>query len=754
VSQSKPVNKPALRSAVQSVIALSALSVLPLQAQDNDGEERIVTNAPRSFEAVRVDTAPVIDGIIDEAVWQQAEMITDFHQTSPGDGDPTSEPTELYVVYTDQALYIAARMYDSEPELISAPTIRHGQGLPFDDRLVVILDPFNQGRAGYRFETNLNGVRHDALYENTTSFRLDWNTIWETATSVEDNAWVAEIEIPFKSLPFDPNVETWGFNFGRGIRRKGEEMAWVSQNRSYNPSIMGEMTGMRDMDQGLGLDIVPSFAAVRQRQYSPAASDESLEPSLDAFYRLTPSLNAALTINTDFSATEVDNRQVNLTRFSLFFPEKRDFFLNDSDLFQFGNISGFAGGNNAASGASQQNARPYFSRKLGLSGNGQPVDIEVGARISGRQGRFNIGTLAIRQDAYGNVAASDLLITRLSANVLEDSQIGVIFTDGDPTSNLDNSVMGADFQYVNNEFMGDRILQGDLFYQQSDTPGLVGDDASWGFGIRLPEGEGLRTRVGYKVVEENFNPAMGFVNRSNISDLTADIGYTYFFDNSDYLQSAFAGIDMQRIDVLDGDLQSEVIAWRLLELRSNSRDTFSLAYYNNKENVLAPFTIYRDPDREVIIQPGNYDFNEQEISFGTGGQREFSGSISYRQGDFYNGDRTNISTEFSWNQSRYFRMSLSHDWNDIELPQGNFITRLSSLNTQVAFSPTLYWINLVQYDNLSEEIGINTRLQWVPKAGQEGFIVLNYNVQDRDRNNRFEAAYSDLSVKFRYTFRF
>lgn len=754
MSQSKPANKPVLRTAIQSVLTLSALGALPLQAQDNEGEERIVTYAPRSFEAARVDTAPVIDGIIDEAVWQQAEMITDFHQTSPGDGDPTSEPTELYVVYTDQALYIAARMYDSEPELISAPTIRHGQGLPFDDRLVVILDPFNQGRAGYRFETNLNGVRHDALYENTTSFRLDWNTIWETATSVEDDAWVAEIEIPFKSLPFDPNVETWGFNFGRGIRRKGEEMAWVSQNRSYNPSIMGEMTGMRDMDQGLGLDIVPSFAAVRQRQFSPAASDESLEPSLDAFYRLTPSLNAALTINTDFSATEVDNRQVNLTRFSLFFPEKRDFFLNDSDLFQFGNISGFAGGNNAASGASQQNARPYFSRKLGLSGNGQPVDIEVGARISGRQGRFNIGTLAIRQDAYGNVAASDLLITRLSANVLEDSQVGVIFTDGDPTSNLDNSVMGADFQYVNNEFMGDRILQGDLFYQQSDTPGLVGDDASYGFGIRLPEGEGLRTRVGYKVVEENFNPAMGFVNRSNISDLTADIGYTYFFDNSDYLQSAFAGIDMQRIDVLDGDLQSEVIAWRLLELRSNSRDTFSLAYYNNKENVLAPFTIYRDPDREVIIQPGNYDFNEQEISFGTGGQREFSGSISYRQGDFYNGDRTNISTEFSWNQSRYFRMSLSHDWNDIELPQGNFITRLSSLNTQVAFSPTLYWINLIQYDNLSEEIGINTRLQWVPKAGQEGFIVLNYNVQDRDRNNRFEAAYSDLSVKFRYTFRF
>ena len=330
----------------------------PAAAQDRIQEQRVDTSAPKSLRAVRVETAPVIDGIIDEAVWQQAERRTDFHQTRPGDGTPTSEPTELYVIYTEEALYIAARMYDSEPELISAPTIRHGQGLPFDDRLVVILDPFNQGQAGYRFETNLNGVRHDALYENTSSFRLDWNTIWDTATSVDGNSWVAEIEIPFKSLPFDPNVETWGFNFGRGIRRRNEEMAWVSQNRSYNPSIMGEMTGMRGMDQGLGLDIVPSFAAVRQRGFDPAMRDESLEPSLDAFYRLTPSLNAALTLNTDFSATEVDNRQVNLTRFSLFFPEKRDFFLNDSDLFQFGNISGLSGGNNATSGASRENARP------------------------------------------------------------------------------------------------------------------------------------------------------------------------------------------------------------------------------------------------------------------------------------------------------------------------------------------------------------------------------------------------------------
>ncbi len=534
-----------IASACASIIFFTPQIV---NAQADELTEQVVdTAALRSFRAVKVNSAPIMDGILDDPQWQEANLITDFHQIRPGVGTTPSEPTELYVVYTEDALYIAARMYDSDPELISAPTIRHGQGLPFDDRLVVILDPFNQGRAGYRFETNLNGVRHDALYESTQSFRLDWNTIWETATSIDGKSWVAEIEIPFKSLPFDPNLDTWGFNFGRGIRRKNEEMAWVSQNRTYNPSIMGEITGLEGMNQGVGLDVVPSFAAIRSRFFNPGGKDERLEPSLDAFYRLTPSLNAAATINTDFSAVEVDNRQVNLTRFNLFFPERRDFFLNDSDLFQFGNISRLSAGNDASNGASRENARPYFSRKLGLSATGAPVDIEYGGRISGRVGRWNIGTLAIRQGETDTVAPSDLFITRVSANVLADSRVGFIYTDGDPTSNLDNRVMGADFQYVNNSFLEDRILQGDLFYQKSDTPGLVGDDASYGFGIAFPEADGLRTRAAYKVVEKNFNPAMGFVNRSDIADLTADIGYTHFF-NSGFLQSAFAGIDMQRVE--------------------------------------------------------------------------------------------------------------------------------------------------------------------------------------------------------------
>lgn len=735
-------------------LCLSLLFCSAVSAQQTPQQETVVSTAVvKQFRVTRIDTPPLIDGVLDEAVWQQAEVLTDFHQTRPGNGTPTSERTEVYVLYDDDAMYIGARMYDSEPHLISAPTIRHNLGLGSDDRLVVILDPFNTRRAGYRFETNLNAVRHDALYQTTTSFQAEWSTIWDVKTSVDGESWIAEMEIPFKSLPMDPAIDTWGFNFGRGIRRRGEEMAWVSQDRSYNPSISGQATGLTGMDQGLGLDLVPSFSANQRRRFNPSDQSGALEPSLDAFYRLTPSLNAALTINTDFSATEVDNRQVNLTRFNLFFPEKRDFFLNDSDLFQFGNISGMAGGNNASSGGSRENARPYFSRKLGLSASGEPVDIEAGGRLSGRVGRWNIGTLAIRQDDYGAVDASDLLITRVTANVLNDSNIGFIYTNGDPTSNRDNSVIGTDFQYVNNNFRDGKILAADAWYQQSDTPGLSGDDASFGFGIRLPQSTGLRWRAGYKEVQRNFNPAMGYVNRSNIQDLTADIGYTHFIDN-DFFQSVFTGIDAQRIDVIDGGLQSETFAFRLMELQTTTNDGLNVTYNSNKEVVQRPFTIYSEPGRQVIIQPGAYDFDEQQIGISSGGQRKFSGRFSYLTGDFYNGDRTNLNGSLSWNQSRYFTLSVNYDWNDIQLPQGDFITRLSSLSSQVAFSSTLYWISLLQYDNVSEEMGINTRLHWIPRAGQEGFIVLNYNMQDKDKDNSFESAYSDLSLKFRYTFRF
>ena len=633
---------------------------------------------------------------------------------------------------------------------------------------MVILDPFNTGRSGYRFETNANGVRHDALYTNINSFQSDWTVIWDTAATIDETGWVAEMAIPFKSLPFDVSTSDWGFNFGRGIRRRGEEMAWVSRNRTYNPSILGLATGMQGMDQGMGLDVVPSLAVGEQKAFVSGGedpTDSSTNPSLDVFYRFTPSLNGALTINTDFSATEVDDRQVNLTRFNLFFPEKRDFFLTDADLFEFGRISGSGSNesNEATSRPSRENARPFFSRRIGLSALGTPVDIEYGGKLSGRVGRWSLGSLAISQDAFGieglpgYVEAQDLFVGRVSANVLEESNVGIVMTDGNPQANIDNSVVGADFRFLNSRIAGGRTLEADAWYQQSDTPGLVDDDAAFGLGVNMPNTAGFRGGFSVKEIERNFNPALGFISRADVRDTAFDVGYTRFYEG-DTLQRLNLGLDAQRFDLLDGGgLQSENIVFKLLELETHTRDAVRLRYITNEENVAEPFVVYfdsSDPAGSVTIPAGHYSFDEASIRLATGNQRALSGNITYLAGDFYDGRRTNVSGQFSWKPSRHFILNLDYDWNDVELPQGDFVTRLVGLSTQVVFSTNLAWITLAQYDNVSEVLGFNTRLHWIPKAGQEGFIVLNHNLQDFDKNASFQSAVADVSVKFKYTFRF
>ena len=732
------------------LFAVAWLAPWPAAAQEaaTDGPDKRVR-------AVRVAAPPAIDGRLDDEAWAEAEVITDFHQIRPGNGATPSERTEVYVVYTADALYVGARMFDSEPGRIAAPTVRHGEGLGSDDRLVLILDPFNSGRTGYRFETNLNGVRHDALYESVSSFESEWTVIWDVAAAVFERGWTAELEIPFKTLPFDPAIDTWGFNFGRGIRRRGEEMAWVSRNRSYNASILGLATGLEGMDQGRGLDIVPSLSMNRQETFSPSVTAASVEPSLDVFYRLTPSLNASLTVNTDFSASEVDDRQVNLTRFNLFFPEKRDFFLNDADLFEFGRIGGV--GNGASSGSSNNNGRPFFSRSLGLGPSGTPVDLQYGGKLSGRVGRWNIGMLAIRQDGFESedtsVDESAVLVGRVSANVLGESSVGAILTAGDPRSNTGNAVAGVDFRYLNTRLAGGRVLEADAWVQRSDTDGLTGDDAAFGLGIGMPNNSGWSGALYHKAVQRHFNPALGFVSRAGVRDTTLNVGYTHFV-GSDLVQSVSAGVDAQRIAFLDGGLQSEVLVGRLLEVATNSGEDLSVLHSVTREVVTAPFTIYADHEREVVVPPGSYAFGETQVRVSTGGQRALSASLTYRTGDFFDGARRNVGTGVSWQPSRYFGLDLDYDRNAIALPQGDFVTRLVRLATEVNFSSTIYWVNLFQYDNVSEVLGVNARLVWIPTAGQEGLLVFNHRMEDRDKDGRFRSDLTDLNVKLSYTFRF
>mgnify|MGYP001353332156 CR=1 FL=1 len=733
--------------ALTALVVVLCFGVEPAQAQATLDE-------PKRSHAKRTATPPFIDGNLDDAVWQQAEIIDDFHQTRPGDGTEPTERTEIRLLYDDDALYVAGRLWDSEPENINASVLRHNQNLGSDDRLAVIIDPFNTGRGGYRFETNAFGVRHDMLYQNISQVNSEWAVIWDVQTQIDEYGWTFEMEIPFKTLPFDPSIDTWGFNFARAIRRRGEEAVWVSRNRSYNPSIVGQVSGFYGMDPGIGLDVMPSISVNQQKRYDSGSAESDTNPSLDVFYRVTPSLSASLTVNTDFSATEVDDRQVNLTRFNLFFPEKRDFFLNDADLFEFGRIGVQSfNGPIASSPATRQNARPFFSRRLGLSAFGTPADLEYGGKLSGRIGRFSIGTLAMRQAAFENIDATDVFVSRMSANVLSESAIGFVATHGDPNSNLDNSVLGVDFRYLNTRLPGGRVVEGDAWVQQSDTQGLDSEDSAYGLRIDFPNREGLRGGIAIKDIERNFKPALGYINRSNIRDLTADISYTHFLE-SDRLLSVFSGLDAQRITFLDGGLQSQILMARLLRVETRTRDNIELRYTASKEVVVQSFNIFGGGSGAVSIPAGGYSFGETVLSIDTASFRPLSGSFSYREGDFYDGDKRSVRGNLTWRQSAAFQLGLRYDWNDVDLPQGQFISRLLGITAEVNFSSTLSWINLIQYDNDSEVLGINSRLHWVPRAGQEGFIVLNHNLQDFDKDNSFQSSFSDLSVKFNYTFRF
>lgn len=715
------------------LIILCGLSALE-DARPQDAA--VIGSQEKSVRIVRTTAPPTIDGVLDDAVWQSAATVDDLHEIQPTEYADASERTVIYLLYDDDAIYIGAQMYDSEPELITDRILRQGERVFGDDWISVMLDTFHDRRSGYRFFTNPNGIRQEGIYQNVTETEWEWQGIWQAAASKNDEGWAAEMAIPFKTVSFDPNSDTWGINFRRGLARRDERIGWVSRNRNTDPSTSGIVVGFEGLEQGVGLDVVPSVSVTDERPFGASTGGTEFDPSLDVFYKISPSLTSSLTINTDFSATEVDDRQVNLTRFGLFFPEKRDFFLQDADIFEFGGL--------------EQNGRPFFSRRIGLSDNGEPVDLEVGGKISGRAGRFNLGALAIRQDAVGDIEADNALVARVSANVLEESTVGMIATAGDPRSNDDNSVVGADFAYRNTRLGTGRLLEGNAWVQQSDTTGKMGDDKAYGLSIRMPNSLGFGGNFRFSRLEENFNPALGFVNRRGIEQL--NIGTQYVVrPRQGILRLIESGLSGQRVErISDGALESQRIQLRIFQAESRQGDEAQLRYRGSKETLFEDFEI----SEGIVIPPGEYSFNDASFEIETGDQRRVWGALDVRTGDFFSGTRDEIEVSLSWRPSGRLLTELSYEYNDVDLLEGAFETRLVQFRTNVVFSSTLSWVTLMQYDNVSETIGINSRLHWIPEAGREAFLVLNHNLQDLDRDNDFKSSFSEAAIKFSYTFRF
>lgn len=717
------------------VVVTVAIGMLSVTCATHGQIPSSSTDQSKVVEIARVTTPPRLDGVLDDEAWLMATSINDMHQYFPLDHVPATEETEILLSYDKDFLYIGARLLDSEPDQITARVMAQGESIQFDDAFAIILDTFNNKRTGYQFAVNPNGVRDDGVFETPTELNRDWEGVWFAEATINDEGWLAEFAIPFRTLNFNEDNTNWGFTVERKIARTQEEIAWVSHNLQVNPGTSGLITGLSGMNQGRGIDIVPSLIVSENRDFNNGTTNSDIDPALDVFYKFTPSLTGVLTLNTDFSATEVDDRQINLTRFSQFFPEKRGFFLQDVDIFSFGGLN--------------RNGIPFFSRPIGLSNKGQPVDLNVGAKLTGRVGRWNIGVLNVHQEEFQGVDASNLFVGRVSANVLEESSVGLIATDGDPRSNLDNSLVGFDFRYRNTRLPSGRTLQGEFWYQQSHTEGIDNDDEAFGFQLSSPNEIGLQGRISYMRIEENFNPGLGFVNRSDIEKSEAQFAFVRRLEDHRFIRSIKNSGFITQFNQIDGGLQSRLIFLQPLEIETNSGNSGAVQLKRQREVLVNDFEI----SDGVIIPPGDYEFESYSIEFKGARQRAFAPFFDWSGGDFYNGDRLKLLAGLDWRPNSRVNLGLSYEYNDIVLPTGDFTTRLIQINANYSINARWSWINLIQYDNVSESAGIYSRLRWNPRAGQNLFIVLN---QTLDATGVFSGLKSDslaFSVKYTHTLR-
>jgi hypothetical protein len=711
-------------------IVLLCLLLHPLAIVHAQGPEK-------QFEAVFTHSAPLIDGVLDDGVWDDAIIIDDFHEAEPIEFAPAKDATQVRFLYDEENIYVAAEITMRDASDITAFRLAQGSDIQEEDRFKVIIDPYNNGRSGYDFRINPNGVREEALFGLLGRPNADWNGIWDGDAKIGATGWTAEVAIPFKTLNFDPENSTWGISFTSRIPAYNVKNAWTSQAGLTRPGILGVVTGIDRARQGRGLDIVPSLT-LRQSKDRAMGSDEfDFEPSLDIFYKLTPLLTAALTLNTDFSAAEVDDRVINLERFPVFFPEKRGFFLQDADIFSFAGL--------------EDNGIPFFSRRIGLDEDRQPVDILGGAKLTGRIGPANVGILDVVQDA--GTEDVNLFVGRGFLNVFNLSTLGLIYTYGSPNPDVSNSVAGIDFNYINRDIFGGKSLQTSMWYLQSDTSGETSSEESYGFRAGTSRNRGLFAELGYQRIGKNYIPALGFVNRSGIRNHEFDVGYRLLPDGR-FLQSFEMSLEIQHVTDLDGNTESQQIEFEPMQFGTQSDDNATFKIIREREVLTAPFEIFDG----VIIESGDYSWNSAEIGIYTGEQRALALEGTLAKGDFYDGDRLQIQADLIWQPSKYFSLTTGIEYNDIELTAGSFITRLLTMRTDISFSSSWSWNTLAQYDNESDELAINSRLRWIPKAGQEMIFVVNhgYLVDESlpSSGRSWRSLETDVVLKANYTFRY
>jgi hypothetical protein len=718
------------------------LAPASLQAQ----EQRAAPGGRRTMLAERLRDSEriVLDGVLDEVAWTRTEPAADFIQQDPVLGGTPTERTEVRILFDRERLYMGVYCFDSEPDRLLGNAMKRDAFLPADDRFMWTMDTFLNQQSGYFFEMNPAGLMADALMGAGGMDRA-WDGIWNARVRVSDVGWTIEIEIPFRTLNFDPTAPAWGINFQRTVRRKDEENLWTGHERNqglFRLANAGLLLGLSELTQGHGLDIKPyiASAAFDAAGASPARPlDTDTNAGVDLVYNLTPDLRANLTVNTDFAQTEVDQRLVNLTRFPLFFPEKRDFFLDGSTFFRPEQMTGAV--------------QPFFSRQIGLDENGTPQKIDLGAKLTGQVGAQDVGFLHVRTAEEGAASGEDFSVLRVKRRVLAQSYIGTFFSRrharGDDRPD-DRLTAGVDAHLETSRFRGNSNLEASGFFVWNSNPLRTGDNRAYGAQVDYPN-DRWSGRFTFTEVQPNVNPAVGFTRRRGFREYNSVARFGPRPAGHPLVRQLTFSAANDIKTGMDNRLLTRVVDVTALRVQFHSQDTVEIHVIPSYERLERDFEISRGV---VLRAAGAHTFTRYKLQAGTADRRVVSTQSSMEVGSFFSGRRQEVLARLAIRPRAGVLLNLEGEWNGIDLPEGRFETRVFRAVADTQFSPWTYLVNTVQFDSVSAHIGWQARLRWILRPGNDLFLVYLHNWQDDAVRDRFVTVERRAATKFVYTYRF